>query len=78
MEYIDKLFEQHKWSLYNKKSNSSVFRRNETEFFEIKEGVDGKVKVSFPLNNSTYNYTTEISGFSNTYDFVSEKLEYLD
>lgn len=78
MNYIEEMFKQHKWSVYDKNENLTIFKRGDNEFFEIKNSLHNKVKVSFPLYNSEYNYSTEVRGYTNLYNFISDKLEYLD
>ena len=78
MEYIAEEFEQRQWKLYQDKTNERVYRRKEMEFFVIGKSPKGNISVSFPMKNSKYNYLTEFDNYSEVYDYVVDKLNYLE
>jgi hypothetical protein len=78
MEYIAQEFEQRQWTLYQDNTNERVYRRKDTEFFIIGKSRRGNISVSFPMKNSDCNYLTEFENYSDVYDYVTNKLNYLD
>lgn len=77
MEFLNEEFTQRKWSLYENRDNELVYKRNELEFFIIKKTQDDKISVSFPIKNSNFNYVTQLSNYTDMYDYVLDKLNYI-
>jgi hypothetical protein len=77
MEFLNEEFTQRKWSLYENNDNELVYKRNELEFFIIKKTQDDKISVSFPIKNSNFNYVTQLSNYTEMYDYVLDKLNYI-
>lgn len=78
MEYIAEEFNQRKWSLYQDTTDERIYRRKEMEFFIIGKSPRGRISVSFPMKGSAYNFKTEFDNFSDVYDYIVDKLEYLE
>jgi len=78
MEYLDEEFKQRQWSLYVNTDTERVYRKKDCDFFVIKKSPKGNISVSFPLKNSEYNFATEFDNYTKAYDYVVEKLKYLD
>jgi hypothetical protein len=77
MEFLDKEFTQRNWKLYENNNNEFVYKRNDLEFFIIKQTPKGNISVSYPIKNSQYNYVTHFNNYTNLYDYVLDKLEYI-
>lgn len=77
MEYLDEEFTQREWSLYSIDEQERVYRRKELEFFIIKRLEDNTIKVSFPIKDSIYNYSTHVSNYRELNDYVLDKLDYI-
>jgi hypothetical protein len=77
MEFLDKEFTQRNWKLYENNNNDFVYKRNDLEFFIIKQTPKGNISVSYPIKNSQYNYVTHFNNYNNLYDYVLDKLEYI-
>lgn len=77
MEYLDEEFTQRNWKLYSIDEQERVYRRNNLEFFIIKKVEDDKINVSYPIKNSIYNYSTNVSSYRELNDYVLNKLDYI-
>jgi hypothetical protein len=77
MDYLEQEFEQRNWTLYNATKNEMTWRRKAMEFFIIKNENNDDISVSYPLKNSIYNYKTNFTNYTEMYDYVLDKLNYI-
>lgn len=83
MNHLIDEFTQRKWQISTTDNDSVTFMKNNEMFFTIKgniisENSDIKMVVSFPLKNSDYNFSTTFYDYYDMYDYVCDKLIYLD
>ena len=77
MNYLEEAFEQRNWSLYNTTKNEKTWRRKDLEFFTINTENKDNISVSYPLKDSIYNYKTTFTNYTQMYDYIIDKLNYI-
>ena len=75
MEYVTQEFLNNKWKHVKNTNIQQVFEKNDREFV-ITNKYNNKIIVSFPLQNSPYNYVATIQNtenFDSIYEYISDR-----
>ena len=79
MEYIKQEFVQREWDIVKETGTEHIFSKDDREF--ALSFTDDNVFVSFPLNNSAYNFKTSFENgynFDEIYSYIVDKLDYIE
>lgn len=73
--FIEDTLKKKNWRLVKNEPNHIIYDKNEceTEYFEINIETN-KIYVSFPLNNSVYQYKTSFDSYFKAVEYIENKV----
>lgn len=79
MEYITQEFKEYDWVKITDKRDQQIYTKNDREIALTIS--NDNIHLSFPLNNSPYNYVATLSNnddYNTIHEYITDKLEYYE